>query len=107
MVSITTFVTVARVLELNRYKVNVQAGQLDLVVALPGSIEWVNGMMWSGREEYLNNTRMPLVVDNVIEGYYRRSANFTMFWALRAGHMIPADNPAATSFILRELTNYG
>ncbi|XP_015125163.1 retinoid-inducible serine carboxypeptidase [Diachasma alloeum] len=84
-------------------EVFVFTGQLDLIVATLGTVEWVERMFkdvagWSAPP------RRPVVVNNVIEGYLKEYKNFKMYWINRAGHMVPRDNPYATASMLKHLT---
>lgn len=88
-------------------KVGVFSGQLDLICATLGSVNWIDRMQWSYKQDYLNAPREAITVDRVLEGYVKTAGNFSMFWVNRAGHMVPADNPAAMSFILKKFTNHG
>lgn len=87
-------------------KVSVFSGQLDLICATPGTVKWVNDMNYLGKVQYEAAPRNGITVDRVLEGYKKTNGNFTMFWVNRAGHMVPADNPAAMSYILRSMTGY-
>ncbi|XP_075153122.1 retinoid-inducible serine carboxypeptidase-like [Haematobia irritans] len=86
--------------------VAVFSGQLDLICATPGTVNWIEKMRWSYRDEYLNAPRLGISVDRVLEGYEKSARKFTMFWINRAGHMVPADNPAGMDHILKKLTGY-
>ncbi|EDW69442.1 retinoid-inducible serine carboxypeptidase [Drosophila virilis] len=88
-------------------KVGVFSGGLDLICATPGTVNWIDKMNWSRRQEYLAAPRVAISVDRVLEGYEKSGGNFTMFWINRSGHMAPADNPAAMSHVLREFTGFG
>lgn len=88
-------------------KVGVFSGQLDLICATPGTVNWIEKMRWSYRDEYLSAPRLGISVDRILEGYEKTAGNFSMFWVNRAGHMVPADNPAAMSYILKKFTNFG
>lgn len=88
-------------------KVAVFSGGLDLICATPGTVNWIDKLNWTKREEYLNAPRTGITVDRVLEGYQKTGGNFSMYWINRSGHMAPADNPAAMSHVLRALTNFG
>ncbi|XP_061386385.1 retinoid-inducible serine carboxypeptidase-like [Musca vetustissima] len=88
-------------------KVSVISGQLDLICATAGAVNWIEKLQWSYRKEYVSAPRNSIRIDNNIEGYEKSGGNFTMYWVNRAGHMIPADNPNAMSYILKQITNYG
>lgn len=61
-------------------KVVVYSGQLDLICATPGTVEWVNNMKWQGSDGYKNARRDGIGVNNVLEGYSRKQGNFSMYW---------------------------
>ncbi|CAB0039699.1 unnamed protein product [Trichogramma brassicae] len=61
-------------------------------------------MRWARYLEWKTAQRVPVVVDGVIEGYQKSSGNFAFYWINRAGHMVPADNPAGMSALLADLT---
>lgn len=82
------------------------SGHLDLICATPGTVKWVNNMKWSGASNYKAAPRETVSVNGVIEGYSRREDNFSMYWILRSGHMVPYDNPVAMSHILKEFTGF-
>jgi len=87
--------------------VSVFSGQLDLICATPGSVNWIDKMQWSYRGEYDAAPRRGISVNRILEGYEKNARKFTMFWINRAGHMVPADNPAGMSHVLQRITNYG
>ncbi|KOC63106.1 Retinoid-inducible serine carboxypeptidase, partial [Habropoda laboriosa] len=86
-------------------KVVVLSGHMDLIVDTPGTLCWVEKMKWKNAASWHASTRNPLVVKDNIEGYVKSHGNFAMYWVERAGHMVPKDNPAAMSKILKEFTS--
>ncbi|KAH8394175.1 hypothetical protein KR215_003396, partial [Drosophila sulfurigaster] len=98
---------VTRLLDETPLRVGVYSGVLDLICATPGTVNWINRMSWRGKQKYVDAIRQPFRSDGYLEGYEKQGGNFSMFWVLRAGHMVQQDNPAAMSHILREFTNYG
>lgn len=99
------FIPVERVLNETDIKVAVFSGQLDLIVDTPGTVDWVEKLNWKGKDGWLSSTRRPLVKNWIIEGFVKKYNNFALYWVNRAGHMVPADNPAGMDAVLRELTN--
>lgn len=87
-------------------EVNIITGQLDLIVATPGTVEWVNKVQWPGTSAFAAGRRKIIGVNNVLEGYYKKQNKFALYWINRAGHMVPADNPAAMDWILKRVTKY-
>lgn len=61
-------------------QVIVYNGQLDLICATPGTVEWVNRIKWAGSKGYLEAPRNGFGVNNVLEGYVRSYGNFSMYW---------------------------
>lgn len=81
-------------------------GQLDLIVDTPGTVKWVKKMRWYGADAFTASERRPIVVNGLIEGYYKKHENFGLYWINRAGHMVPYDNPEAMDYILKSVTKY-
>uniref|UniRef100_U5EQW7 Carboxypeptidase n=1 Tax=Corethrella appendiculata TaxID=1370023 RepID=U5EQW7_9DIPT len=87
-------------------EVAVITGQLDLIVATPGTIKWVENLNWAGRAGYLKAPRDPIAPFGILEGYQKSYSNLYVYWANRAGHMVPFDNPVAMDHILQKHTKY-
>ncbi|CAD6999263.1 retinoid-inducible serine carboxypeptidase [Ceratitis capitata] len=98
---------VEELLDKTDLKVGVLSGQLDLICATPGTVNWIEKMQWSYKSQYEAAPRVGISVNRILEGYEKSAGNFTMFWVNRAGHMVPADNPAGMGHILRRFTNFG
>ncbi|XP_058457678.1 retinoid-inducible serine carboxypeptidase-like [Malaya genurostris] len=81
-------------------------GQLDLIVATPGNVAWMEKVQWSGRNQYLQAPRDGVGPQGMLEGYQKSFGNLYMYWALRAGHMVPADNPVFMDYILEKHASY-
>lgn len=77
-------------------------GQLDLIVSTPGNVVWVEKLKWNGRNEYLNALRTGVGANGILEGYQKSYGKLSVYWALRAGHMVPADNPELMNYILQK-----
>lgn len=97
---------VAKLLDETDVKVVVFSGQLDVIVATPGTIEWVNNLPWKGLDDYKKAERTSVAVDGYIEAYLRQHGNLYVYWLNRAGHMSPADNPKAMDCVLKEIAGY-
>ncbi|KAK9709347.1 Serine carboxypeptidase [Popillia japonica] len=93
------------VLDNTDIKVAVYNGQLDLIVGTPGIVIWLDNLEWKGTAEWAVASRPAIAVNGINEGYEKIVGNLAMFWVNRAGHMVPAHNPAAMDHILRWLTN--
>ena len=81
-------------------EVVVITGQLDLIVATPGTVMWVDRLSFAEKQEYVAFPRSAIAVNGILEGYRKHAGKFSMYWVNRSGHMVPADNPAAMKFIL-------
>ncbi|XP_035792569.1 retinoid-inducible serine carboxypeptidase-like [Anopheles albimanus] len=77
-------------------------GQLDLIVATPGNVRWIEKIQWDGRNSYLQAPRNAVGRNGVLEGYEKSYGKLAVYWALRAGHMVPADNPTLMDHILEK-----
>lgn len=97
---------VEKLLNETSIQVNIITGQLDLIVATPGTVEWVEKVQWPGAQGFGDSKRSPIGVNYVLEGYYKQHNNFALYWINRAGHMVPADNPGAMDWILQRVTKY-
>lgn len=75
-------------------------GQLDLIVATPGTVMWVDRLKFPEKPEYVAFKRAAIPVGGILEGYQKHAGRFSMYWVNRSGHMVPADNPAAMKYIL-------
>ncbi|KAK0085710.1 hypothetical protein PV325_004593 [Microctonus aethiopoides] len=96
---------VERLLNETDLQIFIFTGQLDLIVATPGTLAWVENLNWQYIEAWKNTSRIALSVDNIIEGYIKEYKNLKMYWINRSGHMVPRDNPYATSKMLKDLTS--
>ncbi|XP_053679111.1 retinoid-inducible serine carboxypeptidase-like [Anopheles nili] len=92
--------TVERLLNETTVELVLYNGQLDLITCTSGTFAWVDRLF----EGIDPPHREPLVGEGaIIEGYRSEyTPRFTVYTVLRAGHMVPADNPSAVAQILRE-----
>ncbi|KAI5633233.1 serine carboxypeptidase domain-containing protein [Phthorimaea operculella] len=83
-------------------------GNLDAVSNTPGQLEWVNNLQWSGQSEFVDSYRLTLIVNGLVEGYFR-GANFgtgrlTFYWMNAAGVSVPLDSPVAARRVIQRIT---
>ncbi|PSN49676.1 hypothetical protein C0J52_22833 [Blattella germanica] len=78
---------------LEHYRVLIYSGQLDIIVAYPLTLGFLNALQWSGSEEYKTAPRVQWHVDDDIAGYAKTVGNFTELLVRDAGHMVPTDQP--------------
>jgi serine carboxypeptidase 1 len=71
---------VEKLLDETSVKVAVYSGNLDLICATPGTVAWVNRLNWHGKEEFAAQRRIGFAVNDVLEGYFRRFGNLSMYW---------------------------
>uniref|UniRef100_A0A2A4K4T6 Retinoid-inducible serine carboxypeptidase n=1 Tax=Heliothis virescens TaxID=7102 RepID=A0A2A4K4T6_HELVI len=82
-------------------------GNLDLICDTPGQILWVDRLQWPGAEEYKKAPRLPIWVNDKLEGYYKSYGNFRFFSINVAGNNVPRENPAGMNAVLRDMTSFG
>lgn len=85
---------------------NVVAGQLDLVVALSGTVNWVHNLQWPGGIEFQMSERKVIGINNILEGYYKKYETLALYWVTRAGHSLIDDNVDAMDWILKQIIKY-
>uniref|UniRef100_A0A2A4K0P1 Carboxypeptidase n=1 Tax=Heliothis virescens TaxID=7102 RepID=A0A2A4K0P1_HELVI len=81
---------------LENYKVMLYNGHLDIIVAYHPSVNTYDSLSFSGSAEFAQSKRSPWYHDGKLSGYYRVAANLTEVMIRGAGHMVPADKPAAS-----------
>jgi vitellogenic carboxypeptidase-like protein len=89
------------------YSVMIYNGQLDIIIAVPLTMEWVSQLSWIGTDELRQASRTVWkVVDNdpEIAGYIKTANNNRFFLATirNAGHMVPYDQPRAMLNLLEK-----
>lgn len=87
--------------------VTVYNGQLDLIVDTMGQELWVKKLLWDGLP-YFNKLRWTPLDDpaspELTGAFYKTYKNFSFYWILRAGHMIPSDQGAMALQMLQMIT---
>lgn len=78
---------------LEKYKVLIYNGQLDIIVAYPLTLGFLQALDWSGAAAYKRAPRVQWHVGNSLAGYARSVGNFTEILVRDAGHMVPSDQP--------------
>uniref|UniRef100_UPI0037E95ADE retinoid-inducible serine carboxypeptidase n=1 Tax=Semicossyphus pulcher TaxID=241346 RepID=UPI0037E95ADE len=74
--------------------VTVYNGQLDLIVDTMGQELWVKKLQWEGIAGFNKLKWTPLddpASPGVTGAFYKTNKNFSFYWILKAGHMIPSD----------------
>ncbi|KAK3869436.1 hypothetical protein Pcinc_025254 [Petrolisthes cinctipes] len=85
-------------------KVVVYNGQLDLIVSTLGAQKWVEHLHWAGTSHWVNADRRPIEDPSGATGAFSKTfKNFTFYWILNAGHMIPSDAGAMAKKMMQEI----
>lgn len=99
--------TVEWLLNNSMVEVNVLSGQFDLIVATPGTVEWLRQVRWPGAMAFREAAMQRMVGrDGRVEGYTKSVGRLTYYAVKGAGHMVPRDNPRGMDVILRRVTRY-
>ncbi|CAH1988626.1 unnamed protein product [Acanthoscelides obtectus] len=77
----------------NHYRVLLYSGQLDIIVAYPLTLNFLENVEFNGIHEYRKAQRKLWYVEREIAGYSKSGGNFTEVLVRDAGHMVPADQP--------------
>lgn len=95
---------VERLLNSTDLKVTVYTGQLDLIVDSIGTENWVDSMNWSGMTNFISRDK------EVFRGgfgapraFVKKEKNFSFYWILKAGHMIPSDADTVATEMLKDI----
>lgn len=92
-------------------KVIVYNGQLDLIVNVLGTSKWVeNGLQWPGAAKFRHSAKRSLKTppkseddSGELHGFYKTADNFSFYWILSSGHMVPRDAPTAGLLMLKHI----
>ncbi|XP_055918950.1 venom serine carboxypeptidase-like [Eupeodes corollae] len=77
----------------NGLKVCIYNGQLDIIVAYPLTMNYVQKLKFNSAEIYKNASREIWWVDGEVAGYKKQAGNLTEMLVRNAGHMAPMDQP--------------
>uniref|UniRef100_A0A6Q2XG49 Carboxypeptidase n=1 Tax=Esox lucius TaxID=8010 RepID=A0A6Q2XG49_ESOLU len=88
-------------------KVTVYNGQLDLIVDTMGQEQWVKQLKWAGLPSF-SQLKWTALDDPAYPGvtgaFYKTYKNFSFYWILKAGHMIPSDQGPMALKMLKMIT---
>merc|ERR1711991_1226388 len=88
-------------------KVIVYNGQLDLICDTPGTEMWVDSLQWDGLDAWKQAERKALYPNSFTSltgAFVKASQNFAFYYIMRAGHMVPADQPQMAYVFLQLAT---
>ncbi|XP_067471908.1 retinoid-inducible serine carboxypeptidase [Thunnus thynnus] len=87
--------------------VTVYNGQLDLIVDTMGQELWVKRLKWDGLSGF-NNLKWTALDDPTSPGvtgaFCKTYKNFSFYWILKAGHMIPSDQGPMALQMMKMIT---
>lgn len=87
-------------------KVAVYQGQLDLIVATPGTEAWVQKLKWEGLKQFNKQARTPLYCNSSsTKAFVKKHKNLSFYWILKAGHFVPADSPCVAQQMAQLITS--
>ncbi|KAM4664841.1 retinoid-inducible serine carboxypeptidase [Discoglossus pictus] len=99
--------TVDELLAVN-VNVTVYNGQLDLIVDTVGQENWVKQLKWPKLDQFKKQKWTALHVcpeSSETAAFYKSYENFSFYWILKAGHMVPSDQGEMALKMLRMITN--
>ncbi|XP_014247095.1 venom serine carboxypeptidase-like [Cimex lectularius] len=76
-----------------KYKVLIYNGQLDIIVPYPLTSNFLNNVKWSGADEFKQAKRKLWKVNGELAGYSKTAKGLTQVLVRDAGHMVPMDQP--------------
>jgi len=85
-------------------RIVVYSGQLDLIVDTVGTQNWINSLKWSGLKNFQTSQKTPISsqMGNAV-GFFKSYKNFTFYWILKAGHMVPSDAGDTALLMLQKI----
>lgn len=89
--SVTPYI--AELLDDAGIRVLVYAGDRDLSVNIQGSEMVLNGMDWSGKDDWKSSDRYLWMVDGDFAGYVKTHKNLEMLMVMNSGHLVPYNVP--------------
>lgn len=76
---------------LSNYRVLIYNGQLDIIVAYPLTVNYLQKLQFSGADDYKKAPRYQWWVDGNLAGYVKHAGNLTEILVRNAGHLVPMD----------------
>eukprot|EP00483_Globobulimina_turgida_P002861 UN02866 len=86
--------------------VNIWNGQLDLICCTLGTLEWLQTINWANKARFHSATKQGILNPDKtdVAYFYKGYQNLKMYYLMKAGHMVPADNPTAALMALCNVT---
>ena len=89
-------------------KVVVYQGQFDMLCDTVGTEQWINKLTWPGLQGFKYATRKPLYIDSQkgqTQAFVKSYGDFSLYYILNAGLMVPSDNGEMALKMLTEIIN--
>ena len=89
-------------------KIIVYQGQFDMLCNTVGAEKWTSKLQWSGLQGFNYATRKPLYIDGKIgqtQAFLKSFKNFSFYFVMNAGLMVPLDNGEMALKMLEEIIN--
>ncbi|XP_059611633.1 venom serine carboxypeptidase-like [Phlebotomus argentipes] len=90
---------------LSYYPIVFYSGQLDIIVAYPLTVNYLQQLDFKDHDQYLAAERRIWRVDGEIAGYVKEAGNLIEILVRDAGHMVPLDQPKWALDLLLHLTH--
>ena len=85
-------------------KVVVYTGQLDLIVDTLGTEAWINKLNWKGLSNFKANKKEIFAGQlGRPQAFVKKEGNFSLYWILKAGHMVPSDQLDVSVDMLKDV----
>lgn len=78
---------------LSHYRGLIYNGQLDIIVAYPLTVNYLQNLNFNAADAYKSAQRHQWWVNGDIAGYVKQAGNLTEILVRNAGHMVPQDQP--------------
>ncbi|XP_063389058.1 venom serine carboxypeptidase-like [Cydia fagiglandana] len=90
---------------LDNYHCLIYSGQLDIIVAYPLTLNYLQKLNFSGSEDYRTARRSIWRVDGEIAGYAKQGGRLVEVLVRNAGHLVPADQPEWALDMIQRFTH--
>ncbi|VAI92430.1 unnamed protein product [Triticum turgidum subsp. durum] len=90
-------------------EVTIYSGQLDLICATKGTLDWVQKLKWEGLKKFTDAPRKPVYCKGGeaaagTQAFVKSYNNLKFYWILGSGHMVPIDNACPALEMLGDIT---
>lgn len=100
-------ILVKKLMDDNEIRVNIVTGQYDLIISLPGTLNWVERLVNSDWNDIdgpnTDRKRGIITVNDVLNAYFQKHKLLTMYTVLNVGHSPILDNQQIMERILMKI----